>query len=159
MTQHDGAVGHHPDIEATVARAVAAFTPQGVTVDALHAWIDHSHAWSLAGENEEMLQVAVRWSHAVHEASRHGTRGTMRAWFDTHHGQYVDTLQVHADGNAWAPGARVVQLVRATFVVIDGSRRYYRSSDVIAQTPDVLIITAEGAVCAYLSTNQSPQGA
>jgi hypothetical protein len=149
----------HPDIEVTSARAVAAFTPQGVTVDALHAWIDHAHAWSLADENEEMMQVAVRWSHALYEASRHGTRGTMRAWFDAHRGQYVDTLQVHADGHAWAPGSRVVELVRATFVVIDGSRRHYREGQVIAQTPDLLIITTERAVCAYLATNQSPQGA
>lgn len=150
---------NEPDMEATIARAVAAFTPQGVTVDALHAWIDHAHAASLAADSEEGMRFAVRWSHAVYDASRHGTRGTMRMWFDAHQGQEIETLQVHSDGRVWAPAARVVELVRPTFVVIDGSRRYYHEGQVITQTPDLLIITTQYAVCAYLSATQSPKGA
>ena len=138
-----------PKVEETVARVRAAFTPQGVLVDALHAWIDHGHAASLATDNEVGMQLAVQWSHAVHQATRHGARGTMRAWFAAHQGRPIDTLQVHQDGGVWSADPRVVGEVHPTYVEIAGSRRYYGATRIVTQTPTTLIICTPSAICAY----------
>ena len=136
-------------VTETLARAKAAFTPQGVLVDALHAWIDFAHTDNLSVENEDGMRFFAGWSHAVHHATRHGTRGTMRAWFEAHKGDQVDTLQVHQDGQLWCPQARVINDVRPTFAEIGGSRRHYREAQVITQDADTLIIHTETAICAY----------
>jgi len=136
-------------VTETLDRAKAAFTTQGVLVDALHAWIDFGHTDNLSTDNEDGMRFWAGWSHAVHHVTRHGTRGTMRMWFEAHKGVTVDTLQVHQDGQPWSPQGRVITDVRATFVVIEGSRRHYREARVITQDADTLIIATETAVCAY----------
>lgn len=140
----------------TLARTRAAFITQGVPVDALHAWIDYAHANSLARDDGAGMHMAAQWSHALHHATRHGTRGTMRSWFEAHKGKEVDTLQVHKyDGHVWVPPARVIDDVHATFVEIGGSRRYYREAHTLAQDADTLIIYTETAVCAYRVSEKS----
>jgi hypothetical protein len=141
-------------VTATLTRAKAAFTTQGVLVDALHAWIDFAHTDCLSTDNEDGMRFYAGWSHAVHHATRHGTRGTMRAWFEAHKGAPVDTVQVHQDGQVWWPQGRVINDVRATFAEIEGSRRHYSEARVITQSADTLIIATESAICAYWAVTE-----
>lgn len=70
--------------------------------------------------------------------------GTMRKWFEHRNGKKVATIQVTVteDGglcDAWAPGARTVD-ARASYVLLDESRRDYSPGKVLHSTEDTLIM-------------------
>ena len=71
-----------------------------------------------------------------------GPRGTMRAWFAAHDGDDVHTLQ--GGPRPWMPGLRVVDASRATYMTMNGSRRYYAGCRVVGATDDALIVTDSG---------------
>jgi hypothetical protein len=76
--------------------------------------------------------------------------GTLRDWMRAHDGAQVLTLQVGTDGRgAWAPGPRTVDASRASFVMLDGSRRDYAGCRVIATGPHGITVDAGAQVMAY----------
>ena len=84
--------------------------------------------------------------------------GTMRSWFQSHHGDRVDTLQINtadalSDGgvpNAWATLNRVIDAhSRATSVRFDESIRDYRGMTVLAAGPDSLVVADGWHVVLY----------
>lgn len=78
--------------------------------------------------------------------------GTMKSWFQNHHGDYVTTIQVtNVTGEAWAPTSRVVDSSRSTYVTLKGSARYYAGMRVIAVTDCVLIVADEWHTIAYFA--------
>lgn len=65
----------------------------------------------------------------------------MKSWFESHHGKRVYTQQRSVQtGDLWEPGPRTVDATRATYVTLDGSRRYYRGMKVIEKRPDRLTV-------------------
>jgi hypothetical protein len=104
--------------------------------------------------------IAREWAGRILDA-RYSKNGTARAWFESHHGGTVDTLQAtaHDSGDitsVWAPDARTVDATRAGGVRLDGSTREYRGLRVVGATADILIaVTAWGEdaaqVCVYVA--------
>jgi len=90
------------------------------------------------------------------EALDHPRTGTMRAWFESHHGSEVETLQFSTDTlmadvpAAWAPGARTVDAQsRATSVRFGESVREYAGMRVLAAGPDTLVVTGDWNTVLY----------
>lgn len=70
-------------------------------------------------------------------------RGTMAAWFKARNGGAVDTLQVKRSGAPWLPGPRKVDASRASFVLLDGSRRDYAGTRVLGADDTTLVVHAD----------------
>lgn len=102
---------------------------------------------------------ARAWDSVMRDIVHTGKSGTARAWFTSHDGAQVRTLQAtaHETGavtGAWAPGARTVNASRAGSVRLDGSAREYAGLRVVASSAETLIaVTAWGddamQVCVY----------
>ena len=74
--------------------------------------------------------------------------GTARAWFRSHHGGRVDTVQV-SEWGGWAPLDREVDASRATYVTLGGSRRDYTGVRVVAATPTAILVETDDATIMY----------
>ena len=76
--------------------------------------------------------------------------GTMKAWFQSHDGQVVETLQVKQNGGAlWAPGARTIDASLVVAVVLSGSSRYYSGFRVLASSHSTLLVESDEEVIVY----------
>lgn len=140
-----------------VERTKLAFAEGGVITDALLAWVDYStHVCGLK-DNTPGMVFAYHWASHIRQAVQHGSRSSIRAFFQFYEGKQIETLQVHKDGKVWAPPARLVTQVRPTFVQIGDSRRYYRQATFLTRAPGVLIIRTEDAVCAYRMVLTEPE--
>lgn len=74
----------------------------------------------------------------------------MKRWMTEHHGQTILTFQTDKNTmRAWNPGARTVD-ARATFVLLDESRRYYAGMKTIASDADSLMIEDDWHVIHYI---------
>lgn len=76
-------------------------------------------------------------------------QGTMKAWFQAHHGERVETFQFGYNNRPWLPGLRTVDASAATYVVLGGSRRDYRGMRVIASDPTSLVVESENETICY----------
>lgn len=58
-----------------------------------------------------------------------------------HHGKRVYTQQRNViTGDLWEPGPRAVDATRATYVMLNGSRRDYQGMKIVEKTEDQLIV-------------------
>ena len=89
--------------------------------------------------------IAQGWLKTLLDTMRETPRGTMRAWFERHNGQTVDTLQATITDNgdvrdAWAPNGRKISATRAGRVALDESVRDYAGCRVVHVSETALII-------------------
>jgi hypothetical protein len=79
-------------------------------------------------------------------------RGTMRSWFTAHNGQAVSTIQL-SPFSLWAPRGRIIDASHATFILLDGSRRYYEGCRVVGANDDMLTVVNDTEVIIYAVTD------
>lgn len=100
------------------------------------------------------MELTERITSALESPNR---AGTMRAWFESHNGKPVNTLQLIVWGidtdtprpSFWQPGARTVDTSRATYVTLDGSRRDFAGMSVVHASPDTLIVQGVDSAVVY----------
>lgn len=68
----------------------------------------------------------------------------MKRWMTDRHGKIVTTVQTDKrTGSDWAPGARTVDASRATYVLLDGSRRDYKGMKTVYMDETTLTVEDE----------------
>lgn len=118
------------DAIQTRARIVAAFSDAGEVLDAARAVVEYAQSMGNTSMGE--------WFRDVDAVGVAGASGTVKSWASAHHGSQIATLQVTDTGSAWVPRVRTLDASRATFVTLDGSRRDYAGTRVVAATPEVI---------------------
>jgi len=103
--------------------------------------------------NPAAVQALQVWSSLIDGLPR---QGTMKAWFHSHDGDTVRTLQidVRRDGALWAPGPRVVS-AGASFVNFDGSRRDYAGMRVLGADEQTLVVSDDWHSIIYTTATES----
>lgn len=68
---------------------------------------------------------------------------TFKRWMQEHHGATVETVQLDTKrGTTWEPGPRVIDAeTRASYVLLDGSRRDYAGMKVERSTDDSIVVS------------------
>jgi hypothetical protein len=77
---------------------------------------------------------------------------SLKGWMRMHHGEQVCTLQVNLDGTApWCPGPRTVDAYsRASYLLLDGSRRDYAGTRVVSASAHGVIVVTDSQAVAYV---------